>query len=160
MKGRRLALAKTRRCDPKVDLELSHYHVPRVEPQLLDALRYEQVDHGDDLKVLAGYNREFVGGLAKSNSSGYNSSSGKTGCWSRFVMETILAVFENGVFRPVAPVALPEHAEVEFEPRLVQAGAARSNGSSDALDGVYSILSERYESGHTDTAARHDEHQP
>jgi predicted DNA-binding antitoxin AbrB/MazE fold protein len=75
-------------------------------------------------------------------------------------METIHAVFENGVFRPIAPVTLPEHAEVEFEPRLVQSVAAHNNGSSDALAGVYSILSERYESGHADTAARHNEHQP
>lgn len=32
---------------------------------------------------------------------------------------TIHAVFENGVFRPKGPVALPEAAEVAFEPRLV-----------------------------------------
>jgi predicted DNA-binding antitoxin AbrB/MazE fold protein len=33
--------------------------------------------------------------------------------------KTIHAVFENGVFRPVESVDLPEKAEVEFEPRLV-----------------------------------------
>jgi predicted DNA-binding antitoxin AbrB/MazE fold protein len=33
--------------------------------------------------------------------------------------KTIHAVFENGVFRPIASVDLPERAEVEFEPRLV-----------------------------------------
>ncbi|MFO0847117.1 MAG: antitoxin family protein [Gemmataceae bacterium] len=32
---------------------------------------------------------------------------------------TIHAVYENGVFRPKGPVALPEAAEVAFEPRLV-----------------------------------------
>lgn len=31
----------------------------------------------------------------------------------------IHAVFENGVFRPRGPVALPESAGVAFEPRLV-----------------------------------------
>ena len=36
---------------------------------------------------------------------------------------TIHAVFENGVFRPKGPVALPESAEVAFEPRLVTPAA-------------------------------------
>ena len=33
--------------------------------------------------------------------------------------KTIHAVFENGVFRPVESVDLPEKSEVEFEPRLI-----------------------------------------
>ncbi len=33
--------------------------------------------------------------------------------------KTIHAVFENGVFRPIESVDLPEKSEVEFEPRLV-----------------------------------------
>lgn len=33
-------------------------------------------------------------------------------------MGTIRAVFENGVFRPITPVQLPEACHVEFEPRL------------------------------------------
>ena len=33
--------------------------------------------------------------------------------------KTIHAVFENGVFRPVDAVDLPEDAKVEFEPRLI-----------------------------------------
>ena len=32
-------------------------------------------------------------------------------------MQTIHAIFENGVFRPVVPVELPERAEFAFEPR-------------------------------------------
>ena len=70
-------------------------------------------------------------------------------------MNTIHAVFENGVFRPTKSVELPEHSEVEFEPRLV--------GPSDkqqTLDEVYEVLSERYSSGESDVAARQDEHQP
>lgn len=35
-------------------------------------------------------------------------------------MATIHAIYENGVFRPTAPVALPEACEVEFEPRVVE----------------------------------------
>lgn len=34
--------------------------------------------------------------------------------------KTIHAVFENGVFRPIERVDLPEKSEVEFEPRLVE----------------------------------------
>lgn len=33
--------------------------------------------------------------------------------------KTIHAIYENGVFRPVEPVELPEHTPVEFEPRVV-----------------------------------------
>ncbi|MCU0721094.1 MAG: antitoxin family protein [Pirellula sp.] len=33
--------------------------------------------------------------------------------------KTIHAVFENGIFRPVEPVNLPDKVEVEFEPRVV-----------------------------------------
>lgn len=82
-------------------------------------------------------------------------------------MGTIHAIFENGVFRPTAPVPLPDKCEVEFEPRLVSPPTGE-NGvtpeplhfSEDGLRKVYAILSERYASGHTDTAARHNEHQP
>lgn len=34
-------------------------------------------------------------------------------------MGTIHAIYENGVFKPTEPVALPEACEVEFEPRIV-----------------------------------------
>lgn len=66
-------------------------------------------------------------------------------------IETIHAVFENGVFRPIGPVKLPESCEVEFEPRLV---------SRRQMDEVYRVLNERYSSGQRDVAARHNEHQP
>ena len=36
-------------------------------------------------------------------------------------MGTIHAVYENGVFKPKEPVALPEACEVEFEPRIILA---------------------------------------
>ena len=70
-------------------------------------------------------------------------------------MDKIHAVYEKGVFRPTVPVQLPEHSEVEFEPRLI--GQA---GRQQTLDEVYAVLSERYSSGETDVAARHNEHQP
>jgi len=71
-------------------------------------------------------------------------------------MKTIHAVYESGVFRPLEAVELPERTEVEFEPRLV----AQPEDGNGRLDGIYAILSERYQSGEHDVAARHNEHQP
>jgi predicted DNA-binding antitoxin AbrB/MazE fold protein len=33
-------------------------------------------------------------------------------------MAIITAIFENGVFRPLGPVELPERTRVEFEPKV------------------------------------------
>lgn len=68
----------------------------------------------------------------------------------------VRAVFENGVFKPTHEVVLPEHCEVEFEPRIVNGDPA----DSKSLDRIYTILAERYESGEHDVAERHNEHQP
>lgn len=68
---------------------------------------------------------------------------------------TIQAVFENGVFRPTGQVELPEHAVVEFEPRVVS-----EQTGTPTLDGVYEVLGRRFRSGESDVAARHNEHQP
>ncbi len=70
-------------------------------------------------------------------------------------MSTIHAVFENGVFRPMQAVELPEHCEVEFEPRVV----GRPDDSSHRLR-VQELLARRFNSGQPDIAARHNEHQP
>jgi hypothetical protein len=35
-------------------------------------------------------------------------------------MGMVHAIYENGVFKPLEPVMLPESSEVEFEPRLVK----------------------------------------
>lgn len=66
---------------------------------------------------------------------------------------TVHAVFENGVFRPKEQVNLPEQCEVEFEPRLLKPDRA-------GLAEVYRVLSERYASGESNVAERHNEHQP
>ncbi len=81
-------------------------------------------------------------------------------------METIHAIYENGTFRALGPVAIPEGSEVAFEPRVVapssgsSANPEQSKDFDDRLRAVYATLSERFESGHCDTAARHNEHQP
>ena len=74
-------------------------------------------------------------------------------------MPTITAVYENGVFRPLEPVELPEHTRVEFEPKIQVPDAAPAS-VPDGLARVYDVLSRRYRSGHSDTAERHNEHQP
>ena len=68
---------------------------------------------------------------------------------------TIQAVFADGVFRPTEPVDLPDRCAVEVEVRTVEPEPNRPS-----LDEVYSILNERFDSGQSDVAARHNEHQP
>jgi predicted DNA-binding antitoxin AbrB/MazE fold protein len=72
--------------------------------------------------------------------------------------KTIHAIYENGVFRPTEPVDLPDQTAVEFEPRIKESPAPVK--VSEGLAKVYAILGERYETGETDLAARHDEYQP
>jgi predicted DNA-binding antitoxin AbrB/MazE fold protein len=74
-------------------------------------------------------------------------------------MKSVHAIFENGVFRPIEPVDLPEQTPVEFEPRvLTEAHPGAQARVSDGLAKIYEILGRRSSSGHTDTAARHIEH--
>jgi len=70
-------------------------------------------------------------------------------------MNKVRAVYENGLFRPTVPVELPDPCEVEFEPRLIE-----QSNPDHAMDDVHAVLSERYQSGEPDVAARHNEHQP
>jgi len=71
------------------------------------------------------------------------------------------AIYENGVFRPMEPVDLPDKTPVEFTPRvLTDAPQGVPSSMSEGLAKVYEILGRRYSSGYTDTAARHNEHQP
>ncbi len=73
---------------------------------------------------------------------------------------TVHAIYEGGVFRPVEPVNLPERTPVELEVRVPGEQEPLRAPMPEGLAKVYAILGERYNSGHTDTAARHNEHQP
>jgi predicted DNA-binding antitoxin AbrB/MazE fold protein len=79
-------------------------------------------------------------------------------------MKTIHAIYEKGVFRPTEAVDLPENAEVEFEPRVIEptiADLIKKVAETDpGLAAIYEVLSHRHYSGQTDTAERHNEHQP
>lgn len=75
--------------------------------------------------------------------------------WEIPIMSNIIAIYENGIFRPTGPVDLPEGSTVRIEPMQT------SEPQADAhLDRVYEILSRRYDGGESDTAARHNDHQP
>lgn len=53
-----------------------------------------------------------------------------------------------------------EGQEVEIQMTVVEPPAANPVAVTPVLAEIYSILGERYLSGHTDTAERHNEHQP
>jgi predicted DNA-binding antitoxin AbrB/MazE fold protein len=69
-------------------------------------------------------------------------------------MATITAVYENGMFRPTGPVDLPEGATVHVVP------APLRTEQDEARRRVFEILSQSYDTGDPEAAARHDEHQP
>jgi predicted DNA-binding antitoxin AbrB/MazE fold protein len=72
-------------------------------------------------------------------------------------VDTIHAIYENGIFRPTSPVDLPDPCEVVFEPRKVQGGPMEL---TEHIAKVHEILARSYETGQADLAARHNEHQP
>jgi hypothetical protein len=53
-----------------------------------------------------------------------------------------------------------EGQEVEVHVKIVQPAKPGQPAISQGLAEIYGILGERYRSGHTDTAERHNEHQP
>jgi predicted DNA-binding antitoxin AbrB/MazE fold protein len=69
---------------------------------------------------------------------------------------TVRAIYENGVFRPIGPVKLPEKSQVEFDPKLI------STDDSDpaAQQRIYELIGQSAASGENDVAQRHNEHQP
>lgn len=66
---------------------------------------------------------------------------------------TLRAVYENGVFRPIDPVHLKEHTNVEV--RVPDQAEGVSNQAA-----ILSVLRRNFPSGQSDVAQRHDEHQP
>lgn len=55
---------------------------------------------------------------------------------------------------------VPEGQEVEVHVRLVPPTDVSQQPMSDGLARLYAVLGERFDSGHTDTSERHNEHQP
>lgn len=77
-------------------------------------------------------------------------------------MAMITAIYENGVFRPTGPVDLPEGTTVHVlaPDAVLDVRALVPPGTDEDLIWVYEILAQRFDSGHHDTAERHNEHQP
>ena len=71
-------------------------------------------------------------------------------------MKTIHAVYQEGVFRPLEKVELPEQTEVEFAPKVVGNGRPKYG----SMKGIIEVMSRRFHSGEHDIAERHNEHQP
>ena len=57
-------------------------------------------------------------------------------------------------------LGVAEGQEVEIQVTIVQTAEPPRPPISEGLAKIYAILGERYNSGHTDTAERHNEHQP
>ena len=77
-------------------------------------------------------------------------------------MSAIPAIFEHGIFRPLAPVELPDGTQVQIEVSMRGSVAPphRSPEEEAHIDRVYGLLSLRFNGGEKDVAERHDEHQP
>lgn len=73
---------------------------------------------------------------------------------------TVKAIYQNGIFRPTEPVNWPENSEVQVSLGLERPSQAETEEERRAREEVLEILSHRYHSGHSDTAERHNEHQP
>ena len=67
---------------------------------------------------------------------------------------TVKAIYEDGVFRPKEPVHIADRTPVEVI--LPEADPQERKNQEE----IFSLLRKSYASGHTDTAARHNEHQP
>ena len=74
-------------------------------------------------------------------------------------METVRGIVDHDIIRLVTPLSLPQGAEIEFEPRIVQDKTDPPSVGSSSPE-LYALLSERYDSGDREGAARHNEHQP
>ncbi|HEV7406824.1 MAG TPA: antitoxin family protein [Chthoniobacteraceae bacterium] len=70
-------------------------------------------------------------------------------------MKSVPAIYENGVFRPLEKVELPEATHVNI-PLPETAKPPMRPG----LAAIYEVLSRRFDSDRHDLAERHDEHQP
>jgi predicted DNA-binding antitoxin AbrB/MazE fold protein len=71
-------------------------------------------------------------------------------------MTAIDAIFENGVFRPLAKVNLPEHSKV----RISVSSWPEKIDPNHPQAGLWEVLSRRFRDADTRLAERHNEHQP
>jgi predicted DNA-binding antitoxin AbrB/MazE fold protein len=72
-------------------------------------------------------------------------------------MNTIRAIYENGVFRPVEPVAMPEHCTVILHAEVANISADQEQQDNAA---IWAVLSQPLDAGEPRLSERHNEHQP
>ncbi len=70
---------------------------------------------------------------------------------------TIHAIYENGVFRPIDPVSIPDHSLVILH-AVIDEKALNDEMQDNAA--IWSALSKSLDAGDRFLAQRHDEHQP
>jgi len=70
-------------------------------------------------------------------------------------MAKIRSIYQHGVFRPLEPVDRPEGCRVQL--RILQVEGVEP---VQDLDAIHRVMNERFNSGETDVAARHNEHLP
>jgi hypothetical protein len=75
-------------------------------------------------------------------------------------MQTFEGIYENGVVRLLGPSAPPEHSHVTVVVKASADANSAPSGIGSNSDELYKLLDARYNSGFSDTAARHNEHQP
>jgi hypothetical protein len=91
-------------------------------------------------------------------------------------METVRGIIDHDTIRLVTPLSLPQGTEIEFEPRVIQEPdkppvsnvlpsnpankGTRSIDSNDGMEAIYAILRRGHDTGISDLAERHNEHQP
>ena len=67
------------------------------------------------------------------------------------------AIVKNGRLEPIQPLNLPEGTEVVFQPATAQT----FDGTTEAAQlRIFASLARIYETGQTDLAQHHNEHQP
>jgi predicted DNA-binding antitoxin AbrB/MazE fold protein len=72
-------------------------------------------------------------------------------------MPSFDGIYENGVVRFAGPVDIPEGAKVTVV--VIDVSPTQPPLGSNSPE-LYEILSRSYDTGETDLAARHNEHQP
>ena len=69
---------------------------------------------------------------------------------------TIQAIYENGIFRPLERLDLPDRSRVEFDLRVLNDDQA----DRAAQQRIYELLGQSLASEETDVSQRHNGHQP
>jgi predicted DNA-binding antitoxin AbrB/MazE fold protein len=73
------------------------------------------------------------------------------------LMQTLYAIFEDGVLKPAQPLSLPPHAHVRLTLEVLEES---DTNQPNPVSKIYEIMSRQHASGCADTAERHNEHQP